>query len=425
MIIRDGQDKAKININCSGRYNLGILRTGFAIIIVFGTLIFNTGCKNISLQPSQILTPSSEVQPDKSKTPSVVESQTTEVTPSPITPPEISPTEIPTITNIPTSPLDAPQAITNLPEGAIAGLKSELESFYDLEINSQGDFLGLAGSMGVLLYDSETLEFYRILSRDNHYSIAWSPDGDRVAASSFDLISIWDITTGEKDLKIDKYNFDWVDPPYGMDWSTTGFLAISNTADMGFVDIWDGNKGIVVNQVYNDQRYHRKDLYYEYYGASSIKWSPGGDSLACGGSLFNELIVWDQESSSERYTITTVGSTIRDLDWSPNGKIIASAIWDYLVTLWNVDSGLWNKNIWLPDRVWSVAWSPDGRTLAVGLEKGLILLYDPETGNKLHQFDGHTDIVSSLDWSLDGTKLFSASRDGRLLVWKAEEILQP
>ena len=99
MIIRNGLDEAKININSSGRNNLGILRTGFAIIIVFGTLIFITGCKNISLQPSQILTPSSEVQPDKSKTPSVVESQTTEVTPSPITPPEISPTEIPTITN--------------------------------------------------------------------------------------------------------------------------------------------------------------------------------------------------------------------------------------------------------------------------------------------------------------------------------------
>ena len=48
------------------------------------------------------------------------------------------------------------------------------------------------------------------------------------------------------------------------------------------------------------------------------------------------------------------------------------------------------------------------------------MIWDAETGERLHTLPGHRHPVSALAFSPDGRRLVSASFDRRLIVWDAE-----
>ena len=58
--------------------------------------------------------------------------------------------------------------------------------------------------------------------------------------------------------------------------------------------------------------------------------------------------------------------------------------------------------------VHTVAFSPDGLRIASGSRDGAIILWDIQTGNKLHTLEGHAEPVSSVAFSTDGLTLASA-----------------
>ncbi len=73
------------------------------------------------------------------------------------------------------------------------------------------------------------------------------------------------------------------------------------------------------------------------------------------------------------------------------------------------------------DTWWTAMWddleiSPDGRTLAVA-ERDDVLLLDAATLTQRTVLRGHADLVRSLQFSHDGTKLASGSQDGTVVVW--------
>lgn len=68
--------------------------------------------------------------------------------------------------------------------------------------------------------------------------------------------------------------------------------------------------------------------------------------------------------------------------------------------------------------VWSVASSPDGR-LASGLQNGMVIVWDLNTGGVTHILDEHTFYVKSVAWSADG-RLASGSWDDKVIIWDLE-----
>ncbi|WP_169977368.1 WD40 repeat domain-containing protein [Tautonia rosea] len=71
------------------------------------------------------------------------------------------------------------------------------------------------------------------------------------------------------------------------------------------------------------------------------------------------------------------------------------------------------------DHVIAIEWSPDGRRLAGASIAGPIALIDGQTGEWVHQLDGHGFGTTSISWSPTGDRLASAGQDGKVRFWDA------
>jgi len=63
-----------------------------------------------------------------------------------------------------------------------------------------------------------------------------------------------------------------------------------------------------------------------------------------------------------------------------------------------------------------VAWSPDGTRLATGSLDKTVMTWDAK-GQQSFTFQGHTSPISGIAWSLDGVRLASASWDSTVSIW--------
>ena len=69
------------------------------------------------------------------------------------------------------------------------------------------------------------------------------------------------------------------------------------------------------------------------------------------------------------------------------------------------------------DTINTVAFSSDSQMIAGGSEDGSIQVWDAGTGDRIYEFEGHTDSVWEVDFSPDGRILISASLDGTIQLW--------
>ena len=131
---------------------------------------------------------------------------------------------------------------------------------------------------------------------------------------------------------------------------------------------------------------------------SDISWSPDGSRLVATGDMAYAIRRWKISTDESVRLFNQRASTSITVEWSPDGKRIASGHFGGTVCFWTVETNECDGLIYAHQTAtFSLAWSADGKRLATG--GGVIRIWDSQTGLPLSAFGlNEKAVYTNLAW---------------------------
>jgi WD40 repeat protein len=283
---------------------------------------------------------------------------------------------------------------------------------------------GGSGRVEVLLPTSNVAGFYML---------AWSPDGQRLAARAADagqphqtgearpVVTVWDTRSGKALVTCrtsDPLSMgNWPDA-HRLAWCPDGKLLAEGGEvldGLPAVRIWDADSGKEVRLLRVEAEGNSPSPQRPVY---DLTWSPDGKRLAV-GTLSDRILVLDVATGKRLLSLPG----FRGMAWSPDGTRLAVARMNPLgvIGVWDAVTG--RELLTLRGHgnaaLWWIAWSPDGRHLAsADVNRSVIKIWDVAGGQDYTRLGAHTAPIASVAWGADGRRLLSvAPEDGTIKVW--------
>ncbi len=294
----------------------------------------------------------------------------------------------------------------------LADVKEVSAAVMSIDVNSDGILAsgGYDGSISLWQVTDRGLKKGKI--QPNAHSrrvrdLNFSPDGKiLVSAGNDHMIKLWDVNTMYLIGNLQNHS----DKVASVAVSHDGKILASGSDDHT-IKLWNLKTG---NEIYS------QDKVWGY--INDINFSPDDQFLAV--SIYNNKIALPKIDKDAHVIKTDMSidkdtQKIRDLAFSPNGKLLASASDDDTIKLWNPQTGNLIRTLkGHSNNVTSVAISPDGKLLASGSDDHTVKLWNLETGDELITLTGHTNYVQDVAFSPDGHFLASGSYDNTIRVWR-------
>lgn len=259
---------------------------------------------------------------------------------------------------------------------------------------------GYDGRVGI--WDASTATLLEALPTSSLYvlDVRWSSDGSRLASSSTAAVEIFDGATGARRMAIDTSIAAKEPPKWG-----PGVLLALPTYDgrILVIDTSSGRESAVLEG-------HTGEV-------SSLAWSPDGRTLMS-GSWDHTVRLWDWPSGAEKTVLEAAGVGNLEVRWSSSGRFAswyASVARD--VTFYEVATGERKRIATGP--VAATEWKPGEDTIAIGTAGGTVEILSVASDVSQARFTCGR-FADTLAWSPDGRFLAALPfNSGNLCLWDA------
>lgn len=235
-----------------------------------------------------------------------------------------------------------------------------------------------------------------------------SPDGRLAASVAYvdGRVQIWESATGQIVQTL---------PPQSMERAAFNpggrLLLVAGSGALGTPyegtpTIWEAATGRLVHSFPADRQPNFRDVAWSYDGRLAVT-AGEGDQARIRDVTTGELVA-----------VLEHAAPVNDIEFSPDGSMLATASDDTTAKLWRTrDGALLATLSGHSDPVTALAFAADRDLLATASADSTAMLWDPRTANSVGRLVGHDIGINDIDLSSDGTLAITASDDRRAIIW--------